>query len=514
MKLLLLAVSMAIAAAAQTYVVAGVVTDVAHGKPLERARVTLSGKPAGKNAAITGPDGRFLFDVPQGKYSLLAEHNGWRVAFGHPEPSTGFGSAIIAGPDQDTAHLALRWYAPGAICGRVSDEQGEPVREAAVHVIRDGVIAGRRRIVSVGTAYTDDRGEYRLGPLPAGAYYIAAIARPLNEFGFAPGTSHQPVSSYPPTYYPGAADSRDAAKVTVPSGGEVRADIPLRTATGATVRFRCPGSGRKGDVCPMVALSLQSVGGVELPTPAAYDYETGSFSGVAPGRYAVHVTTPGKTADRVIDVRAGEFSFDLNLQPPTPVDGMVTFQNPLPEHATVYVGMTSDTTGASYGHAVGPGGAFTSRLAGGRFRLRLYGSVPLFIAQVSAEGAAVKDGLLDLTESTSVRLKILASDELGRLKGFAMQGEHPAPAVMVVLAPATPANDPAEYTAYQTESDGSFDWPYISVGDYLLFAVDRLDLEYTNPEAIRPYLPAAIPVHIPAHGTVEQRVMVTARTGN
>ncbi len=126
------------------------------------------------------------------------------------------------------------------------------------------------------------------------------------------------------------------------------------------------------------------------------------------------------------------------------------------------------------------------------------------------KGAPLKDGVVDLTVNTAVNLKIVASDETGRIKGFAMDGDKPAPAVMVVLAPPAESHDPANYRGFQTESDGSFDYVNIPAGDYLIFAVDRLDIEYTNPDVVRPYLSSAMAVHLPAHGVVEQRVPLSA----
>src|ERR1035438_4011836 len=108
MKSLILGAAFTLAAAAQTFTIAGIVTDGLRGAPLNRTQVAILGGRAGKLAVTTGADGRFSFSVPQGKYNLLAEYNGWRLQFGNPEPSVGFGSAIIAGPDQDTAHLTFR----------------------------------------------------------------------------------------------------------------------------------------------------------------------------------------------------------------------------------------------------------------------------------------------------------------------------------------------------------------------------------------------------------------------
>jgi hypothetical protein len=520
MKPLLLAFAMALPALAQTYIVAGVVTDAAHNAPVDRARVTLFGTKDFKTAVTTGAGGRFSFEVPQGKYNLYAEHNEWRMQFGNPEPTDGFGSAIIAGPGQDTAHLAFRWYPPGAIFGKVTDEQGEPVRDATVQLIRDGLVAGRRRILPAGTTETDDRGEYRFGPLGAGTYYVVATGRPWHQtqaFTMSfPAAKSQGATAYPPTYYPGVTDSRDAAILTVKPGSGVQADVPLRATPGATVKIRCPGSGMPDDACQgQPTFALHGVGGITLPTQQNFDFTTESFAGVAPGRYTVQAWAAGMSAYKVVDVGSGEFTFNLTLQPAAAIAGAVTYKNPLPPHAREYIGIDNEASGGrGFGALLGPDGTFTFHVGGAPFRPRLYGTVPMFIEELSADGAAVKDGVVDLTDGAEVHLKILASDEMGNVKGFAMSGDRPAPAALVVLAPAAGSRNPADYRGFQTEYDGSFDYLAVPAGDYLIFAVDRLDLEYTNPDAIRPYLPSAAPVHIAAHAVVEQRVPVTAAKPN
>ena len=85
---------------------------------------------------------------------------------------------------------------------------------------------------------------------------------------------------------------------------------------------------------------------------------------------------------------------------------------------------------------------------------------------------------------------------------------------IVVLAPGASSSNPIDYRGFQTENDGSFDYVTVPAGDYLIFAVDQLDLEYTNPDVIRPYLQSATPVHIDSHAVVDQRVAVTATKRN
>jgi hypothetical protein len=216
----------------------------------------------------------------------------------------------------------------------------------------------------------------------------------------------------------------------------------------------------------------------------------------------------------VVDVGSGEFTFDLTLQPSALITGTVTYKNPLPPHVREYIGIDNEIAGRGFGTAFGPDGSFAFHVGGTPFRPRLYGTAPTFIEELSVDGRAVKDGVVDVSEGASVHLTILASDEVGNVNGFAVSDDRPVPAVLVVLAPAAGSPNPTNYRGFQTEYDGSFDYVAVKAGDYLLFAVDPLDLEYTKPEAIRPYLQSATPVHIASHAVVEQRVPVAAAKQN
>ena len=44
--------------------------------------------------------------------------------------------------------------------------------------------------------------------------------------------------------------------------------------------------------------------------------------------------------------------------------------------------------------------------------------------------------------------------------------------------------------------------------------VDRLDLEFTSPDVIRPYLESATPVHVALGAIADERVAVTAAKRN
>ena len=136
----------ALSAGAQTFPVAGVVVDGSSAMPMTRVRVTLNpyGRNAEQSAVITGGDGKFSFDVPKGKFVLMAEYREYRQPFGQRGPALGFNVAVFTGPDQETSNLVFKWYAPGDISGKVVDERNEPVEDALVQLIRVNLTGGRK----------------------------------------------------------------------------------------------------------------------------------------------------------------------------------------------------------------------------------------------------------------------------------------------------------------------------------------------------------------------------------
>ena len=145
----------------------------------------------------------------------------------------------------------------------------------------------------------------------------------------------------------------------------------------------------------------------------------------------------------------------------------------------------------------------------GKRRIRLSSAEGFFASEISAEGAPISGPVIDIAQGADVRVSIVASDEVGTLKGFVVNGDRPVAGVLAVLAPKKESTDPGDYRGFQTDSDGSFDYQNVRAGEYVLFAVDRLDMEYSNPAAVRPYLAQGTSISIPARGSVTQNVSLS-----
>ena len=523
MKIALLVASLSFGAAAQTFPIAGVVADAGSGAPMQRVRVTLTsyGRGFDQHAIITGADGKFSFEVPKGKFALMSEYRGFRQPFGQRGPGIGFNVAIFTGPDQDTSNLTFRWFAPGAISGKVIDDHGEPVEDALIQLIRVSVVAGRKTRATVAWARTNDLGGYRFGQRAGGTYYVAVTGEPWytarSQVFRLPGqpdddTAREPARSYAPVYYPNANDPNSAQPLELAAGAEVIADFRLATVIGVNLHVHCPHPSGKS---LLVNLLSDGAAGVDASQRQVWLFgDDQTIAGVLPGHYTLSVD--GKngyeaSARKAIDVGQSDVSAELSMSPPSSISGKVVFKDPnhKPRRAT-YVRLVTES-GTAIARLLDSSETFSfENVAPGRRRVQMSGADGFFAAQITAEGSTIDGPVIDVTPGATIQLNIVASDEIGNLKGFVMDGDKPAAGVLAVLAPKVDSKDPGDYHGFQTDSDGSFDYQNVRAGEYILFAVERVDLEYANPAAVRPYLSSGKPVQISAHATIAENAALTA----
>jgi hypothetical protein len=135
-----------------TATINGVVRADATGEPLPNVRITTVTKaPVEAPVVMSDRDGRFSIDATIGQSVLLAS-------------KSGYGRIEITPMTATPIEIRLRRGA--VISGRIADDAGEPIVGARVTVER---LSGSPPDRSTAAATeTDDRGEYRIGSLPAG----------------------------------------------------------------------------------------------------------------------------------------------------------------------------------------------------------------------------------------------------------------------------------------------------------------------------------------------------------
>ena len=161
--------------------IAGTVVDELTSRPIAGAtvRANRTGEPTtGQRRerlpdVVTGPDGRFEFrDLTPGGYELEATRAGHSSAAYGRTRRDGDTEVVRLAEGQRMAGVVLTMWRLGAISGTVLDEAGEQVVDVRVRAWQSTFRNGRRQLVGVAAARTDDRGMYRLAGLNPGDYVI------------------------------------------------------------------------------------------------------------------------------------------------------------------------------------------------------------------------------------------------------------------------------------------------------------------------------------------------------
>lgn len=477
----------------EMYTIGGTVINAATNAPYPMAHVSIArtGTNRAMASMITGNDGRFSMRLPAGKYHLYAGSRDSLQIYGKPRPDASVGSALFVNAKSDTSSLVFLWYPPVAISGKITDNNSEPVQGALIQLVRANTTAGRRVMTTAAWAYTNDLGEYRFGSIAAGTFYLTANGEPWYEKpGFPNVPDQKNHVSYRTVHYPNVNDASHAAPIVLKPGTEAHADFTFTEAIGAavTVKYDAPPAFRGS-----VSLIAEGIGGTD-----AFQRTSGVFRGeqilpsVPPGHYTVRVSGSGGNTSMAgrqeLDVSGPEAAVEVKVRPFSTVSGRVQFPTSSPRPAgSLLVSLVREPGPGSIGTAIHPDGTFAfPAAAAGKWRVTLR-APGFFASEVRVEGAESRDGVVSLEDGGNVTISVVASDEMGELKGLLTKGGKPVISAMVVLAPANDG-DRNPYRGFQTDSDGSFDFENLRTGDYLLFTAPDADIEYTNPAVVRPLL--------------------------
>ena len=207
----------------------------------------------------------------------------------------------------------------GAIAGRITGRNGEPVVRALVQASQYAYRDGKRLLVPVQSATANDLGEYRIFSLPAGQYVVAATLEDNRVYGAAirieavrrmlsidqglqiiqesfaggqivnrildDGTVQE--EAWMPTYYPGTTLSAQATAINVSAGATMNginisiSASPVRKISGLLV-------GPPG-MSPTVTLTPPTSSVGLRPLSMNLESRGGSFEfkGISPGSYTL-----------------------------------------------------------------------------------------------------------------------------------------------------------------------------------------------------------------------------------
>jgi hypothetical protein len=338
----------------QTASIEGLVKTRA-GDPVPKAAVTLTldVRQGASATFVTGSDGRFIFPaIPTGQYRLTAKRNGYADAEYGRRGTNGGGSSLTLAAGTNLKDVNLTMTAYGAISGRITDGDGEPVVATVVEAIRYSYANGRRSMTEVKAVETNDRGDYRLFWLPPGKYFIRCggshqILRTTIDLASSGGfvraapPSAPDKRQYAPAYFPGTVDPQSATAIDLTPGSDYGGvDFILNSSTLRNVRVKINASGNDTRVAARLTLAPRNPAGVldVLHAVGGSDGQ-GQFPSVPPGSYILSSAggfPSGGTraggrelvrrngASLPVDVRDQDVDITMNLSPSVDFAGRVT----------------------------------------------------------------------------------------------------------------------------------------------------------------------------------------------
>lgn len=275
----------------------------ADGRPLRRVQVRLSGEniPEGRTASTNGQGRWEIRELPAGRFSMSATRAGYlgvqygQRRFGEP------GRPLDVADGETIENLDMTMTPNAVITGRIFDEAGEPLAGATVMPMQMRFFNGRRRLVPVRTAISDDSGQYRVGGLEPGDYYVQASSRET----WQSDPPEPKTMGFMPTIYPAAQTMTEAQRVRVRAGQEAAGiDIALVPGRAGSVA----GTAVSSQGVPLAGESISL--GVEIRGEQFASFQGGNstkvnpdgtfvFRNVAPGEY--HLTIRFAPTDRPME---------------------------------------------------------------------------------------------------------------------------------------------------------------------------------------------------------------------
>ena len=487
--------------AASAASVSGVVLNDATNKPIYTAVVTLStiGTKPLQAAVSTDASGAFRFDnVPPGRYHLWAGNYGFQeVAFGAPTPDR-YPAVLVLGAGEVRQGLELRLRPLGAISGVVLDQNGDPLRNAQIQLLVSSWVRGKKTMVRRNGTNSDGRGEFRIGGVLAGHYYLSANA----QFSPASETTHpevslgevQPELVIVRMWYPNAARMADARPLEVKPGEEIRnVTLEMITTTAASVHghIEAPEGVTAGIQVHFVPDEEGGAGlaGLHMAFSPNGDFFT---ERLAPGHYQVVTALQGSDEYRgvdEVDLRPGPQDVVLHMSKGVALAGRLQVPGVTPGDLSQYTVTLLPGEPQWFGRRMlsatpkGDGTFVFPAVTPGVWDIGVH-PIPKggYVKSMTLGDQDVLTAEMNIGPSTSAPLNIVVSGRGGVIAGVVKMPEDPiadlagrsSPAIL--LSPAGRFGDVESFVMVKpAEEGGRYEIRGITPGSYRIFAFDRLE---------------------------------------
>jgi len=355
----------------------GVVIDAASNLPVNGAVVELTGVKGGQVLSytdVTGKDGKFeLLELQPGSgYQLVASDLGnYRTgAFGQHTPNDPWNPLTLTA-NQNMTNVRMVLTPISSITGKVTDTAGKGVGKAQIFALRATYSAGRRILQLAKQSQTSDNGEYFIGGLESGQYYVRTMPPNREEFRQlfeSPAAWDQLTNKkdgepegFPSSYYPGTLELAAAKSVDLLNGGKAKG-INIRVTKIRTHRVAgtvlaeakadaAPQPAQKARVL-LVPVQAGSESSLTRWVNASADGQF-EFRGVFPGSYFLTAVASGNPSQLVARKAVEVRDSDLTNQSITAarghdIPGTIRFKDwqlgTPPDYSQLAVNLVSDVT--------------------------------------------------------------------------------------------------------------------------------------------------------------------------
>ena len=520
--------------------VSGWVFETGTGAPVRGALVYLRRWAVGGTYSTeTGPDGSFaLHNLPADEYGYGVSLDDVRYL---PNLHGRAASLVRLGAGETVSQLNWRATPRSVLCGRVFDDQGEPMQGADVSAIRQEWLTGEQRWVNVKSAETNDLGEYSLAALAPGSYCVFASGRlgtSANFFEWRPpetvrqgrGEKEMLLAG---AFYDGAAGIAHARRIELVPGrtvGGIDLHLPLKPAhhiRGTVDRASVgPGHNTLTFSADYVQASLVEDGqdsdwggytawvgddgtfDVAVPSGTYYLERRGNHGAQTSRISRVSVAGSDKTgvelSSKKVNIR---IRAELEGGPATDLGG-ITLQWQLADHP-------GNTTGETRAN----GGGWTDDLWPGRYRMMfsVYApAIPYHVKEALIGGSKrLEDPVVDLRSGDPLELKVILKKGRGQAVTGVIDRSNGDNYSTAILVPEGPGLGARQLSFAGIDQRGAF-LVFAVPGKYRAYAVEEFDQGlWENPEFTKRLSEFGTPVDVGASpGKTEAQVQIHGITAS
>jgi Carboxypeptidase regulatory-like domain len=500
-------------------VVAGRVTNLFTGEPLRKVNVHLSqtGRQANAKAqgygGLSDAQGYFRFEgISAGQYSLRGDRPGFLMTqYGAKGPGQS-GTFITLQPGQEMTDLSFGLIPQAVITGRVLDEDGDPVSGVQVQGLKQSWFRGKLRLMPQSTGSSNDLGEFRLGSLAPGKYFIAVQIFGMTAENEAPAIPGAPQLHQVRTFFPDSTSLDTASQITVAAGQTASGtDIHLQRVRTFHVRGKVAGGAGDRLILSLVPKD-QSTQMFGAQASAAKDH-TFDISGVAPGTYTLtgfdmQNGRVSPVARQPIEVGAADLNdLMVSIIPPGTLRGHVSVEGdgppPAPDfHPQLLLVSEEGVMGLSQVKFADDGTFSIENVGPGKYYPQISNAPEgTYLKSVRWGQQELLGKELDFSNGASGDLEIVFRYGAAQVGGVVQipqdANKTVPPDFTIMLVPEVLNADGSGLDFSRVDQTGAFSFKRVTPGRYLAYALEQVDNnQLQNPDVLKQLASKGVEVEV------------------